>query len=480
MGIYEKPSAAFLDALTAEFGFVPPRDPGYDTVEAIRAMRDGEVDVFIGMGGNFASASPDTEVTAAALARCRLTVQVSTKLNRSHVEVGEAALILPCLGRTEIDRTGGREQHVTVEDSMSMVHRSQGNAPPASAELRSEVAIVCGLAGALFPGDANVDWPGFERDYDRIRDSIARVVPGFERFNERVARPGGFRLPHPVNDGRFAGGGRALLTVNPFTEIEGAAGSAAVANRALARPVQHHDLRARRPLPRHPSGGRRVVFVNPVDLAALDLADGDIVDVVSEFRDGVERRATRFRLVGYPTAAGTCAAYFPEANVLVPLDSTADGSGTPTSKSIVVRFEPVGWRATSRSAVVGDPVAVADRASAHVDGASVRPARDAAEEVRVAEAEHAAVGRGHPVALALFRCGHVDDRLIELDVAGRSVELRVAEREDAAVGGDQPVALVRAGGAMPTIGWLRRIAPVEPWNRASPKEKMPPSEATNQ
>ena len=341
MGIYEKPSDAFLDALASEFGFAPTRNPGYDTVEAIRAMRDGDVDVFIGMGGNFASASPDTAVTAAALARCRLTVQVSTKLNRSHVEVGEAALILPCLGRTEIDRTGGREQHVTVEDSMSMVHRSQGSAKPASPDLRSEVAIVCGLARALLPADANVDWDGFERDYDRIRDSIARVVPGFERFNERVARPGGFRLPHPVNDGRFAGGGRALLTVNPFTAIDVPPG------RLLLQTVRSHDqynttIYGLDDRYRGIHQGRRVVFVNPVDLTELGFADGDVVDVVSEFRDGVERRATSFRLVAYPTAAGTCAAYFPEANVLVPLDSTADGSGTPTSKSIVVRFEPAG------------------------------------------------------------------------------------------------------------------------------------------
>ncbi|MDQ1534190.1 MAG: hypothetical protein QOF28_1951, partial [Actinomycetota bacterium] len=341
MGIYEQPSDSFLDALAGEFGFDPPRRQGYDTVEAIRAMRDGGVDVFVGMGGNFASASPDTAVTAAALARCRLTVHVSTKLNRSHVEVGDAALILPCLGRTEVDRTGGRAQHVTVEDSMSMVHRSEGSAEPASPELRSEVAIVCGLARALFPADATVDWDGFERDYDRIRDSIARVIPGFEHFNERVARPGGFRLPHPVNDGRFAGNGRARLTVNPFTAIDVPPG------RLLLQTVRSHDqynttIYGLDDRYRGIHQGRRVVFVNPVDLDELGLTDGDIVDLVSEFRDGVERRATRFRLVAYPTAAGTCAAYFPEANVLVPLDSTADGSGTPTSKSIVVRFEPPG------------------------------------------------------------------------------------------------------------------------------------------
>jgi formate dehydrogenase major subunit len=338
MGIYEKPAEAFLAALEAEFGFAPPRDHGYDTVDAIRAMRAGDVDVFIGMGGNFVRAAPDTDVTADALARCRLTVQVSTKLNRSHLEVGDAALILPCLGRTETDRTGGRVQHVTVEDSMSMVHRSQGGAEPASADLRSEVAIVCGLAREILPEHANVDWNTFEHDYDSIRDRIKRVVPGFERFNERVARPGGFRLPHPVNDGRYAGDGRARLTVNPFVPI------AVPAGRLLMQTVRSHDqynttIYGLDDRHRGIHQGRRVVFVNPLDLRELGFVDGQMVDVVSEFRDGVERRASRFRLVSYPTARGTCAAYFPEANVLVPLDSTADGSGTPTSKSIVVRFE---------------------------------------------------------------------------------------------------------------------------------------------
>jgi formate dehydrogenase major subunit len=343
MGIYEKPSSAFLDALGTEFGFAPPRDHGYDTVDAIRAMGRGDVDVFVGMGGNFVSAAPDTTVTAEALARCRLTVQVSTKLNRSHLEVGDAALILPCLGRTEIDRTGGRVQHVTVEDSMSMVHRSQGSAEPASSDLRSEVAIVCGLARAISPGSGHVDWDAFERDYDRIRDSIGNVIPGFERFNERVQRPGGFRLPHPVNDGRFTGGGRARLTVNPFTPV------AVPEGRLLLQTVRSHDqynttIYGLDDRYRGIHQGRRVVLANPVDLEALGFVDGEIVDVVSEFRDVdeqrvVERRAARFRVVAYPTAVGTCAAYFPEANVLVPLGSTADGSGTPTSKSIVVRFE---------------------------------------------------------------------------------------------------------------------------------------------
>ena len=340
MGIYEKPNAAFLDALEDAVGFRAPRDPGYDTVGAIEAMARGAVDVFVGMGGNFLRAAPDTEATEAAFARCRLSVQISTKLNRTHVVTGGAALILPCLGRTEVDRTGGHEQHVTVEDSMSMVHASRGGLEPASPDLRSEVAIVCGLARAALAPVPGADWDELERDYDRIRDLVERVVPGFQRFNERLAAPGGFRLPHPALDGTYAGGGTAHLTVNPFEEVVVPAG------RLLLQTVRSHDqynttIYGLDDRYRGISQGRRVVFVHPADLDELGFADGDVVDVVSEFADGVERRAEAFRLVAYPAARGTCAAYFPEANVLVPLGSVADGSRTPTSKSVVVRFEPM-------------------------------------------------------------------------------------------------------------------------------------------
>jgi molybdopterin-dependent oxidoreductase alpha subunit len=342
MGIHEKPDAAFLDALGAEFGFVPPRHHGHDAVETIRAMRDGQVRVFVALGGNFVSAAPDTEVTEQALRNCELTVQISTKLNRSHAVAGRQALILPCLGRTEADRRPGGEQRVTVEDSMGMVHLSRGRLAPASGSLLSEVAIICRMANAaLGSGGPQVPWAGFEADYDRIRDRIARVIPGFEDFNARVRRPGGFALPHPPRDERRfpTRTGLAHFTVNRLDVLRVPQG------RLLLQTLRSHDqynttIYGLDDRYRGIRQGRRVLFVHPDDLAAHGLTDGDRVDIVSEFSDGVERRAPAFRAVAYPTPRGCCAAYFPETNVLVPLDSTAEVSNTPTSKSIVVRLEP--------------------------------------------------------------------------------------------------------------------------------------------
>ncbi|MEV0195002.1 FdhF/YdeP family oxidoreductase [Nonomuraea sp. NPDC050691] len=332
MGIYEKPSAAFLDALRDEFGFEPPRRHGLDTVDAIRAMRDGTVKVFFGMGGNFVRATPDSEVTEAALRRTRLTVQVSTKLNRSHTVCGEEALILPVLGRTERDEAG----YVTVEDSMGLVHASRGTLRPASPHLLSEVSVVCRLARELFGEDGHVPWAEFERDYGAIRDRIARVVPGFEDFNARA--PGGFALPNaPRDERRFpTATGRANFTVNELEVLSVPPG------RLLLQTVRSHDqynttIYGLDDRYRGVKAGRRVIFVHPGDLAERELADGDLVDLVSEWPDG-ERTAPGFRVIAYPTARGCCAAYFPETNVLVPLDSVAETSNTPTSKSVVIRL----------------------------------------------------------------------------------------------------------------------------------------------
>ncbi|MFJ3934145.1 MULTISPECIES: FdhF/YdeP family oxidoreductase [unclassified Streptomyces] len=342
MGIYEKPDAAFLDRLGAEFAFTPPRHHGHDAVDTIRAMRDGDVKVFVALGGNFVAAAPDTDLTGQALRRCRLTVQISTKLNRSHVIAGEQALILPCLGRTEADLRPDGPQLVTVEDSMGMVHLSRGRLTPASEHLLSEVAIICRMARAAL-GDTGpqAPWEDFEADYDRIRDRIERVIPGFEDFNARVRRPGGFALPHPPRDERrfTTATGRAHFTVNPveFPRVpEG---------RLLLQTLRSHDqynttIYGLDDRYRGIRQGRRVLFVHRDDLAARGLADGDLVDIVSEYEDRVERRAPRFRTVAFPTPRGCCAAYFPETNVLVPLDSTAEISNTPTSKSVVVRLEP--------------------------------------------------------------------------------------------------------------------------------------------
>ncbi|WP_055478756.1 FdhF/YdeP family oxidoreductase [Sphaerimonospora mesophila] len=341
MGIYEKPPAAFLDALRDEFGFEPPRRHGLDTVDAIRAMRDGAAKVFFAMGGNFVAATPDTAATEAAMRRCKLTVQVSTKLNRSHAVCGEEALILPTLGRTERDVQRGGEQFVTVEDSMGMVHGSRGRLRPASAALLSEVAIVSRLAREVFgDDDPHVPWAEFEADYDAIRDRIARVVPGFADYNEKARRPGGFTLPNaPRDERRFpTATGRANFTVNPLEVLRVPAG------RLLLQTIRSHDqynttIYGLDDRYRGVRNGRRVVFVHPDDLAERGLADGDMVDLVSEWPDG-ERVAPGFRVVAYSTARGCCAAYFPETNVLVPLDSVAETSNTPTSKSVVVSLRP--------------------------------------------------------------------------------------------------------------------------------------------
>jgi molybdopterin-dependent oxidoreductase alpha subunit len=338
MGIWEKMPDPFLDALRDEFGFDPPREHGWDTVASIRGMRDGQVDVFFALGGNFAAATPDTEVSEAALANCGLTVHVATKLNRSHLCHGREALILPCLGRTEKDVRGNGEQFVTVEDSMSMVHSSRGRLAPGSDQLRSEVAIITGLGHALFGDD--LGWREMGEDYRLIRKHIEHVVPGFHSFEERVAEPGGFVLPSGPRDSRTFNTetGKARFTVNPPDTVEVPDGH------LLLQTVRSHDqfnttVYGLDDRYRGIKGGRRVVFVNVDDLRDRGLRDGDHVDLVSVWRDG-ERRAKSFRAVEYPTPRGCAAAYFPEANVLVPLESTAEVSNTPTSKSIVIRLDP--------------------------------------------------------------------------------------------------------------------------------------------
>ncbi|MEE4541514.1 FdhF/YdeP family oxidoreductase [Streptomyces sp. V4-01] len=341
MGIFERPPAAFLDALRDEFGFEPPREHGLDVVRAVRALRDGDAKVFFAMGGNFVAATPDTDVTEAAVRRARLTVHVSTKLNRSHVVTGARALILPTLGRTERDRQAGGEQFVTVEDSMGMVHASRGGLAPASPQLLSEPAIVSRLARAVLGDRSRVPWAEFEHDYDRIRDRIARVVPGFGDFNARVRRPGGFTLPHGPRDSRTfpTATGKANFTAAPVEYPRVPEG------RLLLQTLRSHDqynttVYGLDDRYRGIKGGRRVVLVHPEDAEAAGLRDGDRADLVSEWTDGSQRRADGFRVVHYPTPRGCAAAYYPETNVLIPLDHTADTSNTPAAKSVVIRLEP--------------------------------------------------------------------------------------------------------------------------------------------
>ncbi len=348
MGIFEQMPMIFHDRLDEEFSFTSPREPGHDTVDTVRAMRDGRVKFFMSMGGNFAKAAPDTEVTEAALQSCDMTVQVSTKLNHSHLAAGRVAIILPTLGRTDRDVQASGPQRVTVEDSMSMVHASEGTLEPPSKHLLSEVAIVCQLASALFtdeagttlPGAPAVDWSAMQDDYRLIRRHIEAVVPHFDNFEARIDVPGGFRLPHPPHEKREFGTAsqKAHFTATELWWPKLPEG------RLLLQTLRSHDqfnttVYGSDDRYRGIKGGRRVVMVNPDDLSSLGLRDADVVDLVSEFSDGVERRAPGFRVVSFDTARGCAAAYFPETNVLVPLDSTADGSNTPTSKSVVIRLE---------------------------------------------------------------------------------------------------------------------------------------------
>ncbi|MFO7690301.1 MAG: FdhF/YdeP family oxidoreductase [Cryobacterium sp.] len=340
MGIWEQMPPAFLDALQAEFGFEPPRAHGVDAVDAVRGMRDGRIRVWMSLGGNFVGAMSDTAVVEAAARATDLSVQVSTKLNRSHVVTGAAALILPCLGRTEVDAQLSGEQFVSVEDTVCAVHPSRGVVTPVAGTLLSEVAIICRLARAVLADRVDVDWKGFERDYDGIREHISRVVPGCENYNERIRAVDGFVLPNGPRDSRTFNTptGKARLTVNALEHLQRPPG------RLLLQTLRSHDqfnttIYGNDDRYRGIRKGRHVVFVNTHDLAELGFADGDLVDVHSEFRDGVDRMLHGYRVVAYPTPRGCAAAYYPEANVLVPLDSVAEQSNTPVSKAVLVRLE---------------------------------------------------------------------------------------------------------------------------------------------
>jgi molybdopterin-dependent oxidoreductase alpha subunit len=339
MGIWEKPRPAFLDALSREIGFEPPRHHGLDTVATIQAMHEGRVKVFFAMGGNFLSATPDTERTAEALRRTRLTVHVSTKLNRAHLVTGKRALILPCLGRTESDLQAGGPQFVTVENSMGVVHASRGTLAPASEHLLSEPALVARLARAVLGSRSRVEWAWLVEDYDRIRDLIARVIPGFEDFNRRVREPGGFSLPNGPREGRFTTqSGKAHFTVHEMSRLKLEPGQ------LLMMTIRTHDqynttVYGLDDRYRGIHGGRRVVMLNAEDMKELGVEAGQVVDLTSHFA-GEQRVARKFVVVPYDIPRRCAATYFPEANVLVPLDSFAEKSRTPTSKSVIISLTP--------------------------------------------------------------------------------------------------------------------------------------------
>jgi molybdopterin-dependent oxidoreductase alpha subunit len=335
MGIWERPTAQFLDALAREFNFDPPRRHGYDTVAAIRAMHDGLAKVFFAMGGNFLSATPDTEYTAAALSRCRLTVHVSTKLNRAHLTPGEQALILPCLGRTEEDLQTAGPQFVSVENSMGIVHSSQGRLKPVSERLLSEPMIVARLAKATLNGRSNVDWEALAADYDRIRSLIERVVPGFENYNRRIREDGGFYLPNAARDGIFnTSDGKAHFSVHPL-KTDPLPPSAFMLTTIRSHDQFNTTIYGLDDRYRGIFGGRRVIFLNAEDMNENGWSKGELLDLTGHF-DGEQRRAAKFAAVPYDIPRRCAAAYFPEANALVPIASTAEISNTPASKSVVI------------------------------------------------------------------------------------------------------------------------------------------------
>ena len=335
VGITERPSPAFLARLGAEFGFEPPREHGLDTVATIEAFRDGRARVFFGLGGNFAVASPDAELTATALGGCDFAAHVATKLNRTHLLAGRESILLPCLGRSERDVQAAGPQFVSVEDSMSVVHRSEGVLGPASEALRSEVAIVAGLAEAALGARSSVPWRELAGDYDRIRERIERVVPGFHDYNRRVREPSGFVLPSGARTRHFeTPDGRAHFRVHALPD------SALPEGRFRLTTLRSHDqfnttIYSQDDRYRGLSGDRRVVLLHAEDLAAEGLREGERVDLTSHFGDET-RHLRGFRVVAYDVPRRCAAAYFPEANALVPVGSCAEGSRTPTYKSLEI------------------------------------------------------------------------------------------------------------------------------------------------
>ena len=338
MGIYEKPSEKFLAAVKKNFLFTPPQEHGYDTVGSIKAMYEGKAKIFFAMGGNFLSATPDTGYTANALRNCKLTVHVSTKLNRSHLVHGEEALILPCLGRSDKDVVNGEEQFVSCENSMGVIQSSKGVLKPVSDDLLSEPVIVCRLAKAVLGNKSKVNWDKYLQHYDHIRDDIEKTIPGFEKYNERVRVPGGFYLPNCNREGSFdTESGKACFNV-AFSKSNKLAD-----DELQMMTIRSHDqfnttIYGLNDRYRGIYNERRVILMNQGDMNKLKLNKEDIVDLYN-YHDGVERVAHKFIVVPYPIPQNCTATYFPETNVLVPINSVAEKSNTPTSKLVIIKVK---------------------------------------------------------------------------------------------------------------------------------------------
>jgi molybdopterin-dependent oxidoreductase alpha subunit len=346
MGINERPPVFLLDALEKRFQFKVPREHGHNVVEAIHAMLEGRAKVFIGLGGNFAQATPDSPRTAEALRNCELTVQISTKLNRSHLMHGKQALILPCLGRTDIDLQAEGPQAVTVEDSFSMVHASNGQLQPLSKDMRSEPAIIAGIAAATL-GKQPIDWQWVVADYRRIRDLIADTLPGFKDFNQRLEHPGGFYLGNSAAERRWnTATARATFKPNLLLAdlVHERVRATGVEPDLIMQSMRSHDqynttIYGLDDRYRGVKGQRDVLFANEADIIRLGFRPGQKADLVAIWDDGIERRVNGFTLLAFDIPAGQAAAYYPEVNPLVPLESVGVGSSTPTSKFVAIRLE---------------------------------------------------------------------------------------------------------------------------------------------
>jgi molybdopterin-dependent oxidoreductase alpha subunit len=341
MGIYEKPPAKFLDNLKRVYGFEPPRNEGYDVVECIHAMHQGKAKVFIAMGGNFLSATPDTEYTAQALRNCDLTVHISTKLNRSHLVHGKEALILPCCGHSDLDMMNGEAQFITCENSMGVVQMSKGMLKPISDQLLGEPAIVARLAKATLGSRTKVNWDLYLTHYDYIRNDIELTIPGFEHYNKRARILGGFYLPNGAREGKFNTlTGKANFSVSNVTRIDLAP------DELMMQTLRSHDqfnttIYGLDDRYRGVQNERRVIFMNEKDVTRLGFKGGDVVDLYNHF-GGIERVARRFIIIPFSIPEQCTATYFPETNVLVPVGSTADRSNTPTSKMVIIKLKKHG------------------------------------------------------------------------------------------------------------------------------------------
>ncbi|MFT7070870.1 MAG: molybdopterin-dependent oxidoreductase alpha subunit, partial [Spirosomataceae bacterium] len=338
MGIFHKMKDDLAEKIEEYFGFEPPKEEGLDVVESIKAMHSGKAKVFMALGGNFLSATPDTEYTAEALQKCNLTVQVSTKLNRSHFIHGKKALILPCLGRTDRDIQAKKSQLLTTENSTGMVQTTEGKLSPPSKDLMSEPAIIANLGHKMFGSTTKVNWLGMVQDYDIIRDFIAKTVKGCEEMNARVREDNGFELPNKPRYGTFpTDTGKAKFTVNKWNPIQ------VKDDELLMMTLRSHDqfnttIYGFDDRYRGVFNERRVVFMNEKDIEKFNLSNYEVVDI-SSYYDEKKRSIQNFKVVPYSIPVGCIATYYPESNPLIPIQCVAEESNTPTSKSVIVKVE---------------------------------------------------------------------------------------------------------------------------------------------